>query len=95
MRSEIIQLEDCLSGNVSQISVLTAEIASLNKDILGLRSIAAQENAESGKLKQKIGELTGLLDQVKAELEGLVEAEEIYLVVNRVREMPTAPIEAP
>lgn len=95
LSSQVIQLEECLEGNVSQVMELTVQITKLNKEISELKSIITQQNTENEKLKQQINNLDGVLTDVENQLKGLMQTEQIALLVERLRDPPVESIGVP
>jgi cell division protein FtsL len=85
LNSGINQLEDYLDRNVSQIKDLNRQIQALNQQICEFGSLVDEKAAENEKLKLQVRDLSSAFSQVEAELDGLVKAEHIYLLADRLR----------
>lgn len=85
LNSEVNQLKDCLECNISQVENLSAQVTDLKKGIVELKDEVSEKTAENEELKQQVHDLNHAFSDIEAELEGLVESEEIYLFVDRLR----------
>ncbi len=95
LSAQVSQLEGCLEGNVSQVVKLTDQIAKLNEEIRELESVITRQNTENEKLKQQVKNLKGALTDVESQLEGLVQTEQIALLVERLRDPPAESMPVP
>lgn len=77
------------NGNdVTAISELNAEVASLKKEILQLDETIAQQESENKNLREHVISLEKGLDQILNELDSLEKIEHIRLTVDRLRNQP-------
>jgi septal ring factor EnvC (AmiA/AmiB activator) len=93
--NQISQLQNYLSGNVSQVSNLTTQINSLNEEIQRLELTISEKNNQNEKLNEQVKDLTNALNQIDAELENIERTEQIKLLIERLQNQPQEPTYIP
>jgi predicted RNase H-like nuclease (RuvC/YqgF family) len=83
--NRIVQIQDFLTGNVSRVSELTAQLDRLSAENRELQLAIAQKTAENEKLEGRVKEFSNALLAVEVDLDTMVKTEYISLLVERVR----------
>ncbi len=74
--------------NSSMVENLTAQIATLKREILNLETALSAKQNENEELKGEVRELRDSLDQIVSELKAIQQNEQIMMLVERLRTEP-------
>ena len=75
-----------LVDNVTRVEALEQQLESLNAEIAGLKLIIEGKTEENEQFRQQAVDLSNVLCEIDAQLHCLEKSEEVWLVVDRLRD---------